>query len=217
MTTQRYYNKYRKIKKNRIKDDSVLDRIENILKLPVVYGNTKEFLESIYEQYNRNGNLTERQLGAIEKIEKKHSEEKIKDYEEWCSSYSDTKREIAKMCAVYYKKNPPYFAELANKIFEDPGFIPSEKQYISMCDNQFTKKVIAATKSVPIFEVGMIVKGRKNAPIKVRDTYFSVMRVNASPVISAAKGAKIYEVLPFGKTHTILCEERYLKKVRKKA
>jgi len=34
-------------------------------------------------------------------------------------------------------------------------------------------------------------------------------------VQSAAKGAKLYELLPFGKTSTIFCEERYLKKIRK--
>ena len=73
MTIRRYYSKYKKIKKPKVKDDSILERIENILKIPFVFGSTKQFLESIYEQYNKNGSLTEAQLNAVNKIDKKYS------------------------------------------------------------------------------------------------------------------------------------------------
>ena len=43
MTTRRYYDKYKKVKKPKIQDDSVLGRIENILNIPIVYENTKQF------------------------------------------------------------------------------------------------------------------------------------------------------------------------------
>ena len=84
-----------------------------------------------------------------------------------------------------------------------------------MCENKFTKKVIEATQAEPKYSVGVIIKGRKNAPLNVRDGLFSIIRVGMKPVQSAAKGAKIYEILPLGKTQTIFCEERYLRKTRK--
>ena len=131
------------------------------------------------------------------------------------SNYDEEKREIASICALYYKNNPPYFSQLAERIFNELDFVPSEKQYKSMCENKFTKKVIEATKAEAKYPVGTVIRGRKNAPINIRDSLFSVIKINATAVQSAAKGAKMYELLPFGKTHTIFCEERYLKKINK--
>jgi hypothetical protein len=34
------------------------------------------------------------------------------------------------------------------------------------------------------------------------------------PIISAAKGAKRYKILPFGSSHSHIVEERYLKKTK---
>jgi len=215
MITHKYYNKYKKIKKPKVKDDSVLGRIENILKIPFIFGGTKQFLESVYEQYNKNGNLTEAQLNAVNKIDKKYSEETISGYEKWKEKYSEDEKEIAKICAFYYKNNPPYFKELSERVLNDPDFIPTEKQFTSMCGNKFTQKVIHETKVSPKFEVGQLVQGRKNAPIKIRDSYFSIIEIGAVPVISAAKGAKVYTLLPLGKTQVVNCEERFLKKAQK--
>ena len=159
--------------------------------------------------------MTKNQIEAVRKIEVKNSQDTVENYNKWVASYDDDKKEIAKICAFYYKNNPPYFANLSEKILNEPDFVPTEKQFVSMCKNKFTMKVVEATNSPAKYEAGMIVKGRKNAPLNVRDELFSVMKINAAPVTSAAKGAKIYELLPFGKTTTIFCEERYLRKTRK--
>jgi hypothetical protein len=42
-----------------------------------------------------------------------------------------------------------------------------------------------------------------------------VISSNGGPIVSAAKGAKVYSVLPMGSAKTLLCEERHLKKARK--
>ena len=200
MTIRRYYSKYKKIKKPKVKDDSILERIENILKIPFVFGSTKQFLESIYEQYNKNGSLTEAQLNAVNKIDKKYSEETVVDYDRWKGEYDEEKKEVA---------------QISENILSDPDFVPTEKQFNSMCKNKFTEKVIRETRSEPRFKVGQLVQGRKNAPIKIRDSYFSVIETGAEPVISAAKGAKVYTLLPLGKTQVVNCEERFLKKAQK--
>jgi len=215
MAIRRYYNGYKKIKKPKVKDDSVLERIENILKFPFIFASTKHFLKSIYDQYNKNGNLTQAQLNAVDKIDKKYSKETILDYEMWKEKYNEDKKDLARICAFYYKNNPPYFKELSERILSDLNFVPTEKQFISMCENKFTQKVIRETKAKPKFAVGQLVQGRKNAPIKIKDFYFSVIEIGAVPVTSAAKGAKVYTLLPLGRTQVIDCEERFLKKAQK--
>ena len=91
-----------------------------------------------------------------------------------------------------------------------------QRDSILLCvKNKFALKVIEATRSEPKFKVGTIVKGRKNAPVIVKNQLFSIIKVNAAPVKSAAKGAKLYELLPFGKTQTVFCEERHIRKTRK--
>ena len=216
MFVKKYYNKYKKIiPKPKIKDDKIFETINKLLQLPWMLGGTKDFLTSVKELHEKHGELTKNQIDAVKKIEAKNSQDTVENYNKWMSNYDDEKKKIAKICAFYYKNNPPYFANLSERVLNESCFIPSERQYASMCENKFTKKVVEATKADPRYDVGMIVKGRKNAPVSVRDGLFSIMKVNAAPVQSAAKGAKMYELLPFGKVNTIFCEERYLRKTRK--
>jgi hypothetical protein len=217
MFVKKYYSRYKKMDsaKQKIKDDTILGRIENILKFPFIYESTRQFLTSVYEQYNKNGNLTETQLKSVKKIEEKYSLETVVAYEDWKKRYNEEKRNTAKICAHYYKANPPYFAELGRKILQNLDFVPTEKQYRSMCENNFAKKVIRETLSEPKFEVGQLVKGRKNAPLSIADRFFSVIEIGVAPVTSAAKGAKKYTLLPLGNTKIVECEERFLKKTKK--
>ena len=216
MFVKKYYSRYKKTEpKVKIKDDGVFEIVNRLLQFPWILGGTKDFLLSIKKLYEKHGELTKSQIDTIKKIEEKNSEETLSRYNEWALSYDENKKRIAFICANYYKNNPPYFSQLSERILNEPGFTPSEKQYKSMCENKFTKKVIAATEAESKYCAGTIVKGRKSAPADICDKLFSVIRINAKPVQSAAKGAKIYEILPFGKTQTIFCEERFLRKTRK--
>ena len=216
MFVKKYYKRYKKTSSGpKIKDDNVYDMVKSLLNLPWLFGGTRDFLLSIKEAYEKNGELTKKQIDTVKKIEVKNSTETVEKYNDWAIRYGEGKKEVAVICAHYYKNNPPYFADLSNKILNDDEFTPSERQYVAMCENKFATKVVEATMSEPKYEVGTIIKGRKNAPVIVKDQLFSIIKVNAAPVKSAAKGAKMYELLPFGKTQTIFCEERYLKNVRK--
>jgi len=217
MFVKKYYSKYKKItpKSKKVKDDKISETIDELLALPWMFGGTRDFLSSVKGLHDKHGELTKNQINAIKKIKEKNSQETIENYDMWVTNYGSEQKEIAQICAHYYKNNPPYFAHLAEKILSEINFIPSEKQYRSMCENKFAKKVVEAAKTDPKYPVGMIVKGRKSAPVSVRDNLFSVIKVNAMVIKSAAKGAKIYELLPFGRVQTIFCEERYLKKINK--
>ena len=83
-----------------------------------------------------------------------------------------------------------------------------------MCDNEYTRKVLAATFSEPIYKSGELVQGRKNAPKEIRNKCCTIVEPNDRPVIHAAQGAKTYLVLPIGQSKPVKCEERHLKKFR---
>ena len=141
MFVKKYYSKYKKVPpKPKIKDDKIFETVNDLLKFPWILGGTKDFLLSIKELYEKHGELTKNQIGAIKKIEEKNSEETLSKYNEWAENYDENKRTIAVICASYYKNNPPYFTHLSERILSESDFVPSEKQYKSMCENKFTKK-----------------------------------------------------------------------------
>ena len=82
--------------------------------------------------------------------------------EKWSSQYDDQKRGRAEICALYYKANPPYFTNLANKILNDDKFVPTEKQYRSICQNKFAMKVIKSYEDDPLYEIVNMVRFRKS-------------------------------------------------------
>jgi hypothetical protein len=61
-----------------------------------------------------------------------------------------------------------------------------------------------------------MVMGRSTANNHIRNKHVVIIDVDAAPVKSAAKGTKVYRVLPVGSPTTILVEERDLKNGRKK-
>lgn len=214
MSAHRYYNSYKKSKKERITDTTILPRIHSLLK-ETEDDRTRSFLLSLRSYYNQHSGLTTKQFLALGDIEKDVLEKASSSYEEWKSQYDEEKREIAKICAHYYRANPPYYAHVIEKIISDDSYVPTEKQYRSMCDNKYTQKVVRETKAKPKYPPGSLVRGRKSADPSVKDKTGTVIETDATPVTSAATGAKVYSILFFGESKMVLCEERYLKKVYK--
>jgi len=214
MSAHKYYNSYKKSMKERITDAAILRRIYSLLR-EVGDNKTKNFLLSLQSYYGQHSGLTPRQFLALGDIEKDILEKASSEYEKWKSEYGKEKREIARICAHYYRANPPYYAHVVEKIISDDNFVPTEKQYKSMCENKYTQKVVRETKAKPKFMPGSLVRGRKSAEVGVKDKTGTIIETNAAPVTSAASGAKVYSVLFFGESKVVLCEERYLKKVYK--
>lgn len=214
MSAHRYYNSYKKSKKERITDTTILPRIHSLLKETEDSG-TRNFLLSLQSYYNQHAGLTTKQFLALADIEKDVVEKASSEYEVWKSKYDKEKREIARICALYYRANPPYYAHVVEKIISDNNFVPTEKQYKAMCDNKYTQKVVRETKAEPKFAPGTLIRGRKSATSEIKDKTGTIIETDAAPVTSSASGAKVYSVLFFGEPNVILCEERYLKKVYK--
>jgi len=176
------------------------------------------FVESLTEQTKSGRQLSEKQIGVLAKIEARYSPEVIAAVAQWKKQYatSDEMQLNAKIVASYYIETG-YYADLATNILETPEFVPTEKQYRSITGNKYAQKVLSAWFAEPKFASGSYVYFRANAPGGVRrgQTRPSVvLKVNATYPKTAAKGTKVYQVLPFGSAVPVFVEERYLKKAR---
>jgi hypothetical protein len=197
----------------------LMSTIERLMALPTLNDWSRGFLESVKEQLGRRGNLSDKQINIVKKIESENNEDAQKKRKEWIASYDDEKRQIAVICATYYHATGDYYRRMANQVLEDPDFIPSEKQWKAMCDNKYAAKVIKATFDDPLYPAGSLVSVRSSAPWRVKDAspqgIFLVVETDAAPVVSACKGAKIYKIMPVGSANSFIIEERHIKKMKK--
>jgi hypothetical protein len=181
------------------------------------------FINSLQGQIMAGRELSDKQIKTLEKIEAENSDEAIKARDTWKVDYANNADpiwnashiEIAKVAAHYYK-GAGYYQSLAHSIIADDGFVPTIDQYNKITKNKYAVKVLAAHFADPKFALGSLVQFGSTAPAHMRRLPpCVVIKANAAPVQSAAKGAKIYSVLPMGSAKTLLCEERHLKKARK--
>jgi len=176
------------------------------------------FVESLTEQFNKHGRLSPKQVEILERIEtQKLSSEAQNTRKTWIENYDDEKRRITLICAKYYLTTG-YFTALATAVVEDAAYVPHEKAWKKMCQNKYALKVIANHDADPIYPVGSLVSFRSTASWRMKNDAKGmpcvVIEVGGT-VISAAKGAKPYKVLPFGSAQSIVCEERHLKRCKK--
>ena len=181
------------------------------------------FINSLQGQIMAGRELSEKQIKTLEKIEAENSDEAIKARDTWKVDYifendpawPARHYKIAQVAAHYYK-GAGYFQTLAHSILHDGDFVPTIEQYNKITKNKYAVKVMAAHFADPKFAPGSLVQFGATAPAHMRRLPpCVVIKANAAPVQSAAKGAKIYSVLPMGSAKTLLCEERHLKKARK--
>jgi|MDSZ01.2.fsa_nt_gb hypothetical protein len=196
---------------------NVLVRIDKLCCNEVIDESTKRFLRSLRDQYDKNKGLTRRQLSALEDVEQSVTPQALEKHRAWVANFDADKREKMLVCAEYYKDSN-YFYMLAERILLDPNYIPTENEYNSLCLNKYSARVLEATFSDPLYAVGSLVQirgGARNAlwGLAEPNQMCLVIEEGHKPVVSAAKGAKPYLVLPFGSTVPIDVEERHIKKV----
>lgn len=195
-------------------DVSLAERIATVLGKVDSKSWDANFLGSIAEQNRSRGSLSARQLQILEKIEENHSEEVIARRASFADNYTPEMAERMRVAANYYIANPPYYRDLAKSVLSDENFIPTEKQYKALTENKYALKVLAAHFAEPAFPVGSKVEGRSSAPRSISHKKGFVVSVNAKPVTNAARGTKVYMVLPIGAATPVFVEERHLKRGR---
>jgi len=200
-----------------VSEDKRSNRIKAFLKRTDISSSERSFATSIDTYMSAHNRISNKQWSAFQRMEARYSPEVIAQRAQWYEAWTQEKAQNILVAAKYYRANPPYFGDLAEKVIEDPNFIPSEKQYRKMVENKYVQKVLATTYSEPIFEVGALVQVRKTARgaswlLRERN---ALVVANDGPVTSAAKGARTYTILPFGESNTVDIQERYLKKKRR--
>ena len=181
------------------------------------------FINSLQGQIMAGRELSEKQIKTLEKIEAENSDEAIKARDTWkrdyrhgtAAAWGTAPVKVAEIAARYYKA-AGYFQRLVHSILNDDGFVPTIEQYNKITKNKFAVKVLTAHFADPKFAPGSLVQFGATAPAHMRRLPpCVVISTNGGPIISAAKGAKVYSVLPIGSAEIKLCEERHLKKARK--
>ena len=184
------------------------------------------FVESLTSQVKGDRRLSERQLQILKKIEAEHDDAAMAERQKWVESYKNdpTLRADAIVVANYYLTTG-YFRDTAKLVTEDESFIPTFSQYNKMVKNKYAQKVLASHNSPAKYPAGSLVTFRANAPSGVRyldgsylkrNVTLMVIETDAAPVTSAARGTKVYKLLPVGKASTLMAEERFIMKARPK-
>ena len=176
------------------------------------------FLESVTLQCKRGRDLSEKQLTIVSTIEERWSDQAIAAKKDWKQTYANSPelKLKAKIVASYYHTTG-YYRDLALNILEKPDFIPTPKQYKSITSNKFAIKVLEAWHADAKYDVGTYIALRATAPGVLRKHIKGVcviLKANADYPKCAARGTKIYQVLPFGSPTPVLVEERYIKNAR---
>jgi len=193
-------------------------RLDKLIQQKEEEKDTKDlpFLQSLRSNLQKWGNLTEKQTKALDKIEYLASPEGREAVATWQKEYTEGFRGKAIVCAKYYLANPPYFNDLATNVVSNPAFVPTKPQYMAMCDNKYTKKVLIEHQRTPHYDNGDIVQIRKAKSMpyhlyEFRGKPCVVIDNNTGTIVTHATGAKVYKILPFGHPQMLECQERYLK------
>ena len=207
-----YYSSYKKVPVPRISDPRILERINALKQGHDISPNVFSFLSSLGVSYKKYGGITEKQYSAFCDIEKSYIGSGL-GKSEWSAQYNDIHRKTAKICALYYCANPPYYGDLAYRVLYDKAFIPSEKQYNALTQNKYAFKVLESHYASPKFKVNDYVSLRKNNPCGINEgkNVFIIIQVAPEPITTAAKNTKKYKILPIDNTATHIVEERWLK------
>ena len=207
------------------KNALILERLENLYARCESSSWAAGFVESLTDQAKCGRRLSDRQYQLLAKIELEHDDKAMAARAEWIEDYeNDPKlRDDAIVVAKYYM-NVGYFRDTALSIIENEKFIPTYSQYNKMVKNKYAQKVLAAHHAPAKYEAGQLVTFRASAPtnsryldsgILKRNVTMLVIEADAAPITTAARGAKVYKLLPVGKASTLLVEERYIMKARK--
>ena len=212
-----YYSSYKKVAVPRISNTNILQRIIALKQEKNISPNVFSFLSSLAVGFKKYGGVTQKQYDAFCDIEKSYLETEV-GRTKWSAQYNDIHRETAKICALYYCANPPYYGDLAYRVLYDEEFIPSEKQYTSLTQNKYALKVLESHYASPKFKVNDYVSLRKNNPCNISEgiNMFAILQVGPEPITTAAKNTKKYKILPLDNNETYIVEERWLKYSNKK-
>jgi hypothetical protein len=178
----------------------------------------RSFLGSLRDSAKKWGRLTGKQHDVFQRIERKSNPKHIAARKKWDESFTPAMRESLKFAAEYYKANPPYFSDAAERILSNDEYVPTEKLYRKMVENKYVQRALSNASEEIKYPAGSMVMVRDSQTVvgmlaTWRGKLAMVVECEQD-VRSATKGARSLTVLPVGSTHTIKTHERFIKKAK---
>ena len=176
-----------------------------------------EFAGSLLAQARSGRTLSEEQIAILRKIETKWSDEAVQVRETWAENFTPEMAEKFRVMIKYYTITG-YFRRITDAHAANSDMVPSREDYERITNNKYATKILAGWFSEPKFAGGSM--GAFGSHTKYNRAGIGpgslavVLSVNDTVPTAAARGNKIYRVLPVGKAQTILTEERCLKRAR---
>jgi len=195
----------------------------------------KGFLESVIDQRKKRDQLSESQIRTIDKIKAKYTDVTIAEKQYWKECWSAYHRDLSLKAAYYYNANKPYFGNIVERVLNDKeSFTLNEADFLKLTNNKYSLKVLKNYEEELKFKVGDTVQIRATNKIdianssddchtypnkKVRremvDKVGFVIKTDAKPVLRAARGSRMYQILITGEVAPIYAHESDLKRVKK--
>ena len=188
----RRYNKPVPVEK--VSDPTIPARLDKLLAGEL---NTWEraFCTSIKQGFEKYKSLTAGQNNTLLSVESRHTEADITARDEWNKNFTEEKRANWNLMAKYYSRTP-YYKGAVERWNNDKAYIPSEKEYESICQNVYAQRMIKHTATPPKFAVGSLVV------MHLWSTYRLAMVVEVGEVQLPVKGSREYKLILMGSGQT---------------
>jgi hypothetical protein len=194
---------------NKVTNPEIANMINNLMNNPHVDESTKVgFITSLKFQYDAKKYLTSGQYVALERICKNYANIN----EDWYKDFEGEKRENFKIVLDYYRRTN-YFGNILSKVAKDAGYIPTEAEYRSICENKYAKVLIEGYRAAPKYKLGEMVRIRNQRYGYDSHGVGTVLEVMPH-VNNAVRGNKIYKVYFVTSGETLEMEERHIAIVR---
>jgi len=210
---------------------TLVDNINATLSRSLCQGWDRQFLLSIQGKLEGGKTISKRQHEVLAQILDKCSDSNEKKHTDWGHTYH-AKYKADAMVLAHYHITQRYYNDISSVIMDDG--VPSKHKFKRMYNNKYSQKVLAEYAKKPRLPVGEYVLPRShcNSYKNIESHHISNYDVSRGCVKrfmkkggfivgveehihSAAKGAKRYRILPPGKPHYIIIEERFLKRAPK--
>lgn len=175
----------------------------------------RSILDSFKRYSTKNGSLTTKQYDLLLSIENRYSDENVKKTSDWISSFDQAKKDRLSLAVDYYS-GTSYFHDLVMTIKNDRNYIPTEKQYNSMCHNKYFDNALKNYNAEPIYDIGDLVVFRDNNRNYHRDKTAICMVADISEKRSFEKNGRIYSLMILGTEDSINVPESSIKIYREK-
>ena len=158
-------------------------------------------------------------------MERRMLDQEREDFIKRWKSDPELREQVFTVCRYYScPRVGNYFVWLTYKILKE-GYIPTLKEYKKLCKNKYARRVIREHEKEPRYPVNSFVQVRKsnktnyfsdeNNNYRMLDgIYAVVLQTDALPIRRAAKGAKVYKILPVGANRAYYVHESDIKIAR---